>query len=397
MKTNANLTRLISSRSPSLRVTSPSIRFDSRAKRRQIGCLMPKNAASQSSSSDLRIGLLGAGWFGREAHLRNLIAIPGVAVGAASSRSESSLQAARDIAGDGLRTFTDWREVVRLPDLDAVAIALTNDQHHAAAIAALEAGKHVFCEKPLGLSVKQCDEIIAAAAASGKVLQVGLEMRFQRLYREMKAMIDRGALGDLQLMWCREFRGPMRTGWRSSEALTGGTILEKNIHHIDLFHWMMGRPPLRVSAHGGTNVLTDREILDNAQVLIEYESGRRATLELCLFAPYGGECEIGAAGSLGRIDTRNQALSLTHQRFDLPDRTEMRIADVKEDANFTDAAGRVDRGIRAELTDFVACIREGRQPLNDGAASRIAVATCLAAQESIRRKETVWLEETLKS
>lgn len=356
---------------------------------------MPGNVAPHPSSSTLRFGLLGAGWFGREAHLRNLVAILGVEATAASSRSESSLQAARAIAGEGLRTFTDWREVIRLPDLDAVAIALTNDQHHVAAIAALEAGKHVFCEKPLGLTVKQCDEIIAAAAASGKVLQVGLEMRYQRLYREMKTLIDRDAVGDLQLMWCREFRGPMRAGWRSSEAFTGGTILEKNIHHIDLFHWMMGRPPLRVSAHGGTNVLTDREILDNAQVLIEYEGGRRATLELCLFAPYGGECEIGAAGSLGRIDTRNQALSLVHQRFDLPDRTEMRIADVKEDANFTDAAGRVDRGIRAELTDFIACILEGRQPLNDGASSRIAVATCLAAQESIRRKETVWLEEML--
>ncbi|MCB1092551.1 MAG: Gfo/Idh/MocA family oxidoreductase, partial [Verrucomicrobiae bacterium] len=314
---------------------------------------------------------------------------------AASSRSESSLRIVREMAGSHFRTFDDWRNVVAIDNLDAVVIALTNDQHHAAAMMALKAGKHVFCEKPLGLTVAQCNEIIAAANASGKVLQVGLEMRFQRLYRQMKSMIDHGAVGDLQLMWCREFRGPMRPGWRSSEAQTGGTILEKNIHHIDLFHWMMDRKPLRVSAHGGTNVLTDREILDNAQVLIEYEGGRRATLELCLFAPYGGECEIGAAGSLGRIDTRNQALSMTHQRFDLPDRMEMQVADSKEDANFVDASGRIDRGIRPELIDFFACIREGRRPMNDGESSRVAVATCVAAQESIKRKETVWLEELL--
>jgi myo-inositol 2-dehydrogenase/D-chiro-inositol 1-dehydrogenase len=274
-------------------------------------------------------------------------------------------------------------------------VALPNNQHHAAAVAALEAGKHVLCEKPLGLSILQCDDVIEAAAAAGKVLQVGHEMRFQRLYVEMRRMIGEGAIGDLQLMWCREFRGAMREGWRSSESVTGGTILEKSIHHIDLFNWILDQKPVRVMAQGGTNVLTDREVLDNAQALIEYDGGRRASLELCLFAPYGGDCEIGVVGDGGRIDTRNQALTLIHHRFDLPDRTEMQIADSAEDANFTDASGRIDRGIRAELEHFFHCIREEETPLNDGAASRMAVAVCLAAQESIKRNEAVTIEEIL--
>ena len=346
--------------------------------------------------SDINIALLGAGWFGREAHLRNLVAIDGARVIAASSRSESSLEAARAIVGPDLQSFTDWRQVLEIDAVDAVIIALTNDQHHEASLAAFAAGKHVLCKKPLGLTVAQCDEIIAASEGAGKILQVGHEMRFQRLYQEMKGMIDGGAVGELHLMWCREFRGPMRVGWRSSEALTGGTILEKNIHHIDLFNWVIGREPVSVAAQGGTNVLTDREVLDNAQVQIEYEGGRRATLELCLFAPYGGECEIGVAGSLGRIDTRNQDLSLTHQRFDFPDRTEMQIADSAEDAGFVDASGRVDRGIRPELVHFLQCIRENQKPLNDGAASRLAVAVCLAAQESILRKEVINLGDFLR-
>ena len=348
-----------------------------------------------NSNNPIRVALLGAGWFGREAHLRNLLTMEGVEVVAVSSRSDASLNAVREMAGSHMRVFNDWREAASVGSVDAVIIALTNDQHHEAAVTALKLGRHVLCEKPLGLTVKQCDEVIALQEVSGKVLQIGHEMRFQRLYQEMKGMIDRGAVGDLQLMWCREFRGPMRMGWRASEALTGGTILEKNIHHIDLFNWMMARPPVRVSAHGGTNVLTDREVLDNAQVLIEYEGGRRATLELCLFAPYGGDCEIGVAGNLGRIDTKNQALSLVHHRFDLPDRTEMQIADSKEDANFVDSSGRIDRGIRPELEHFFSCIRNHQMPLNDGPASRMAVAVCLAAQESIKRRESVWIEEML--
>tara|TARA_R110000850_G_scaffold66959_9_gene148608 strand:+ start:750 stop:1781 length:1032 start_codon:yes stop_codon:yes gene_type:complete len=341
----------------------------------------------------MKFGLLGAGWFGREAHLRNLLLLDGIEVAAVSSRSEESLSASQDLVGDQLAIFQDWRELLKVDEIDAVIVALTNDQHHEAALAALAAGKHVLCEKPLGLTLSQCDEVIEAAGSGGKVLQIGHEMRFQRLYGRMKEMIDAGDIGALQLMWCREFRGPMRPGWRSSEAQTGGTILEKNVHHIDLFNWMMDRRPMRVSAHGGINVLTDREVLDNAQVLIEYEGGRRASLELCLFAPNGGECEIGACGDQGRIDTRNQALELVHHRFDDSEPVRTQIADEGDAANFVDSSGRVDRGIKPELEHFVECVRTGAVPLNDGGSARSAVAVCLAAQESIRRQETVCIEE----
>tara|TARA_R110002096_G_scaffold305388_8_gene500256 strand:- start:304 stop:1341 length:1038 start_codon:yes stop_codon:yes gene_type:complete len=341
----------------------------------------------------MKIGLLGAGWFGREAHIRNLQMLNGVEVAAVSSRSDESLAASAELVGSDLKTFHDWREVVALDELDAVIIALTNNQHHEAAMAALKAGKHVLCEKPLGLTLAECDEIIEAAGEANLVLQVGHEMRFQRLYECMKETIDGGGIGELQLMWCREFRGPMRPGWRSSEALTGGTILEKNVHHIDLFNWMMDREPVRVSAHGGTNVLTDREILDNAQVLIEYEGGRRASLELCLFAPNGGDCEIGACGDGGRIDTKNQALEFVHHRFDDSEPVRKQISDEGDAANFVDSSGRVDRGIKPELEHWVKCIEDGSKPLNDGMSAKRAVAVCLAAQESIRRRESVDLAE----
>lgn len=347
-----------------------------------------------ASVTPLNFGLLGAGWFGREAHLRNLVQLDGIDVLAASSRSRDSLDAARKIAGDQLTTFTEWKDVLAIDAIDAVVIALTNTQHRDAAVAAFEAGKHVLLEKPMGLTIAECDDIIAAAQAAGRILQVGHEMRFQRLYVEMKQIIDHGGIGDLHLMWCREFRGPMRAGWRSSEALTGGTILEKNVHHLDLFNWFLGKP-LRVAAQGGRNVLLDREILDNAQILVEYEGGRRATLELCLFAPFGGDCEIGVAGNAGRIDTRNQALSLVHHRYDPPARTETQIPESGEEASFTDASGRVDRGIQPELAHFARCIREKKTPLNDGPSARLACAVCLAAQESVRRHEFVAIDEIL--
>ena len=81
-------------------------------------------------SAELNVGVLGAGWFGREAHLANLIRLDGVNVIAASSRSQSSLDKAKALVGEHLQTFTDWQKVIEIDSIDAVVIALTNDQHH---------------------------------------------------------------------------------------------------------------------------------------------------------------------------------------------------------------------------------------------------------------------------
>ena len=172
-------------------------------------------------------------------------------------------------------------------------------------------------------------------------------------------------------------------------------LLEKNCHHFDLFNWMFSSKPVRVSAFGGTDVLTKRNLLDNAQVLVEYEGGRRAVLEICLFAPSGGDCEFGIVGDAGRIDTRNQAIHLSYHRFDPAEHMEEKVPDPDDDAGFQDASGRVDRGIKAELEHFMHCCRTGEQPLNDGASARMNVAVCLAAQQSIRSGGVVIIDEIL--
>ena len=263
----------------------------------------------------MKIGLLGAGWFGREAHIRNLLTIDDVQVTAVSSRSEESCAAAKELVGAQLQTFEDWRHVIDT-DVDAVIVALTNDQHCEATVAAFDAGKHVLCEKPLGLTLAECHRVVEASQNAGKVLQIGHEMRHQALYQQMKSMVVAGDVGDPRIMWCREYRGPMRPGWRSSEEKTGGMLLEKNCHHFDLFNWILNAKPLRVAAFGGRDVLANTELLDNAQVLVEYEGGRRAVLEICLFSPSGGDCEIGITGSRGRINTLNQAIQLDFHRFE---------------------------------------------------------------------------------
>ena len=343
----------------------------------------------------LKIGLLGAGWFGREAHLRNVMTLPDAEIVAASSRSEDSRTAVQQIGGSQIAVYDDWRKAIAHPGLDAVIVALTNDVHHAACMAAFSAGLHVLCEKPLGLSIAECDATIAAAASAQKVLQIGHEMRHQKLYERMKSLVDEGRVGQPRIMWCREYRGPMRPGWRSSESRTGGMLLEKNCHHFDLFHWILAARPLRVTAFGGRETLDNTELLDNAQVLVEYEGGLRSVLEICLFAPTGGDCEIGVVGTNGRIDTRNQAIQLEYHQFTPAEHWEESVPDPDDEAGFQDASGRVDRGIQAELAHFVECCRTGQTPLNNGESARLNVAVCLAAQRAISTAEVILIDDIL--
>ena len=118
-------------------------------------------------------------------------------------------------------------------------------------------------------------------------------------------------------------------------------------------------------------------------------------LEICLFAPSGGDCEIGVVGSLGRIDTKNQAIRMDFVGFEDGKSWSKEVSDPDDEAGFQDASGRVDRGIKAELEHFVECCRTGASPLNDGPSARMNVSVCLAAQESIRTGQPVMIDDVL--
>ena len=145
----------------------------------------------------INVGLIGAGWFGREAHLTNLLKVDGVQVIAASSRSDESLQQVQAMAGNSIETFTDWQRVLEIEAVDAVVIALTNDQHHAAAMAAFAAGKHVLCEKPLSRTIKEAEDMIRIAKDNKIVLKCGFNHRHHPAIWEAKKIVDKGELGKL--------------------------------------------------------------------------------------------------------------------------------------------------------------------------------------------------------
>ena len=262
---------------------------------------------------EIGIGLIGVGWMG-EVHSTSYRRVPfhfpecdGVArLVIASDQTEERARRAVDVLGYEEWT-TDWRRVLAHPDVDAVSITSPNFLHREMAVAAAEAGKHFWGEKPLGRSAAETMEIADAVARAGVVTTVGLNYRHAPAVRQARQLIEDGTLGEvnhfrMQLVAGYSANPDGALSWRFSRELAGaGIIADLGSHAIDLARFLVG-PIARVSATSaiviprrprvemgsGTHFsvvenateLGDVDNEDWAAALLEFESGLKGTLEL---------------------------------------------------------------------------------------------------------------------
>lgn len=143
------------------------------------------------------------------------------------------------------KAYTDYRDLVVDPDVDIVDITLPTDLHAPAAIAALEAGKHVISEKPMARTVEECDRMIAAAKASDKVFMIAQCIRFWPEYEYLKAVVDSGAYGKVtSAYFCRLSEKPTWSSenWLMDPRRSGGSILDLHVHDTDYISYLFGMP-----------------------------------------------------------------------------------------------------------------------------------------------------------
>lgn len=166
----------------------------------------------------------------------------------------------------GIATYTDYRVMLREAKLDLVVIASPNFVHADQAVAFLEAGTHVFLEKPMGINRAECDRIIAAWRKSGKNLGIDFEVRVSPFARRVKALIDSGEFGQLRRIEYLHHQGCyLKSGcglWRIGPEKSGGLMLECPIHYIDIFRFFAGEIE-SVQSTVGPNVLPHYTIPDN--------------------------------------------------------------------------------------------------------------------------------------
>lgn len=190
------------------------------------------------------------------------------------------------------RTYTQYEELLADPEIDAVSVALPNFLHAPVTLAALEAGKHVLCEKPLAMNTPEAERMVETARRLGRTLMVHFNTRFHPASMALKRAIDEGALGHVyfaKTLWHRKRGIPGIGGWFTRKEMSGGgALIDLGVHRLDLALWLMGYPR-PVSVTGNTyNYLgtqqAEREgktfnVDDLAAAFIRFENGASLVLE----------------------------------------------------------------------------------------------------------------------
>jgi predicted dehydrogenase len=227
-------------------------------------------------------------------HLAALRRVRGVEAVALSDVDAARLSGVAERFGVA-RRYADWRGLVEDAGVDAVAVCAPPALHAPVALAALEAGKHVFVEKPLALTLEDCDLLAARAArASGLKAAVGFNMRWHRLVRGAREVIARGELGRVKLVRTVFASGaraqPGRAGWRARRESGGGAIFELGTHHFDLVRFVLGREAREVYAscdEGDETSVVTLKIEGGAQVSTALSEGTCEGHELEFYGERG--------------------------------------------------------------------------------------------------------------
>ena len=264
------------------------------------------------SVDELRYGVIGTGMMGRE-HVANLAHLPGARVTALADPHPASLAAASALVPSAGR-FSDHRDLLDAGLCDALVIATPNMTHAAVLDDVLGTGLHVLVEKPLCTNVTDCRRVIEAATGHRGLVWVGLEYRYMAPFARLIDEVRAGTAGRVRMVSLREHRFPFlgKVGdWNRFAANTGGTLVEKCCHFFDLMNQVMPGRPAQVYASGSqmVNHLDESyggrtpDIIDSAYVIVDYDDGARALLDLCMFADAThDQQEFAVMGDAGKIE-----------------------------------------------------------------------------------------------
>lgn len=212
-------------------------------------------------SRKLRLGVVGAGGIFRAVHEPAWLEHPEVEVVAICDINfDRAKEAAARMGVE--HAYADYRELLARDDIDMVDICTPNLYHSEVAIAALNAGKHVFCEKPDAVNPEEAQKMADAAAASGKLLMAMRNNRFTLASQFLKRYIEEGRMGEIyagRCGWVRRRGIPGKGGWFTTKELSGGgPLIDLGVHFIDLAMWFMGNPrPVAVSGSTYTKFAHD--------------------------------------------------------------------------------------------------------------------------------------------
>src|SRR5919205_30294 len=224
-------------------------------------------------------------------------------------------KAATTAARDNPKTYTDWRQIIDRKDVYAVYIATPPYLHSEMAVAALKAGKNVYCEKPIGVTPAQVKAVVEAAKSAKTVFTAGQQMRSQKLLREAVGKIHDGIIGDVIMVKAQRHaptdlsHNGTSGDWYFDVNKSGGYLIEQSVHNLDACNWVIGSHPVRAEGLGGIMLYKNdppgRTIYDNGSLIYEYPNGVKMSFTQNVFHPRtmpGANQYIYVYGTKGAVD-----------------------------------------------------------------------------------------------
>jgi myo-inositol 2-dehydrogenase / D-chiro-inositol 1-dehydrogenase len=338
----------------------------------------------------LRFGLIGYGLFGAH-HARAIVTAPGAELRAIAVPSEQSQAAAREAHSDAT-IYADYRELLARDDIDAIDVVVPNRWHYEVGRAVLQSERHLLLEKPMALSVAECDELVALAARHDLVLAIGHELRVSSLWGGVKQLIENGAIGRPRAALVELSRFPYRQGsggWRYDRERVGSWILEEPIHFFDLARWYMAASgePTTIYARATARVFGQADLHDHFTATIGFADGAHAVIVQTLSA-FGHHQTVKVSGTEGTIWAQWSAADARapHPVFSL----RYGLGESVQEMTFDKSTGELLE-LADEVAAFVNAIQTGQKPPCTGADGRWSTLLCLAAEESIRQKQEIAL------
>ncbi|HEY3330820.1 MAG TPA: Gfo/Idh/MocA family oxidoreductase [Capsulimonadaceae bacterium] len=339
--------------------------------------------------SKVRYGIIGCGVI-HHSHVEALEKLADVAeLVAVCDHDPVPLAAA--VERCGVPGYADLRELVALPNVDAVIVCTPSGYHGDHAIAALDAGKHVITEKPIEISMAKTNLMIAAAERNSRTLSCISQTRYGAGIRQMHAWMDEGKLGKIVYgeVLIKRYRTQAyydSAGWRGTwEVDGGGALMNQGVHYVDQLVWAMGKPKT-VYARMGTLAHERIAVEDMVTATIEFESGALGTLMATTCAYPGLEATIDLHGTEGSVCVGDEKLK--RARF-----TNGEVYGPETDAPPTTVGADPRTGAISDhwrqLNDFSRALLDGRPPEITAADGRAALALVLAVYESARTGEVV--------
>lgn len=253
----------------------------------------------------LKVGIIGTGRIGKVHTMSIMNQLPQVEIKAVT---DIFLDQAKEWAAQtGIETvYNDYKEMIADPEIDAVLVCSSTDTHADIAIAAANAGKHVFCEKPVDLSIEKVEAVIEAAKKAGVKLQIGFNRRFDHNFRKVKELIENGTIGDLQILKITS-RDPSPPPIEYVKV-SGGIFMDMTIHDFDMGRFLTGSEAEEIYVAAACMVdpaIGEAGDVDTALITIRFKNGAICVIDNSRKAAYGYDQRVEAFGSKGKVEITN--------------------------------------------------------------------------------------------